>query len=176
MSLFNYASNMLFESSTADLLDPEVDSDVKEVIEELEDDLTTNVKEVPASDKESNGATELLKPTKESCMLYEAGNGKYFCNIFDIMRICEAEEEETGVTPDAGEVAADVADANGKGEDDLVIVAPLDTAKELIEACINEAKCGKKGSKAKSKKKAKSLSKALKEIKDKGIKVATLKK
>lgn len=176
MSLFNYASNMLFESSTADLLDPEVDSDVKEVIEELEDDLTTNVQEVPAKDKVSNGADALLNPTPESCMLYETSGGKYLCNIFDIMRICEAEEEETGVAPDAGDVADQVADANGTTSDELVIVAPVKVAEEIVEACINEAKCGKKGSKAKSKKKAKSLSKALKEIKDKGIKVATLKK
>ena len=176
MSLFNYSHGSLFESATADLMDPEVDKDVKDVVEELEDDLTTNVEEVPADEKESNGATELLKPTKESCMLYEAGNGKFYCNIFDIMRICEAEEAETGVAPDAGDVAADVADANGQSENDLVIVAPVDVAEELIESCINEAKAGKKGSKAKSKKKAKSLSKAIKEIKDKGLKVATLKK
>lgn len=176
MSLFNYKYNTLFESASADLLDPDVDSDVKDVVEELEDDLTTNVQEVPAEEKESNGATELLKPTSESCMIYEAGHGKFYCNIFDIMRICEAEEAETGVAPDAGDVAADVADANGQSEDDLVIVAPLDTAKELVEACINESKCGKKGGKAKSKKKIKSLSKAIKQIKDKGMKIATLKK
>lgn len=170
--LFNYGNYILSESASADLLDPEVDSDVKDVVKELEDELTTNIEEVPAKDKETNGATELLKPTAESCMLYEAGSGKYFCNIMDIVRICEAEEEETGTMPDAGEVAADAAEANGHSEDDLVIVAPLDTARELVENCINEAKAGKK--KGKNKKKANILSKAIKDIKKKGIKIATI--
>jgi len=165
-----------FESATADLLDPDVSGEVKDVVEDLEDALTNNVPEVAPEEKETNGATELLAPTKESCILYEGANGQLMLNVFDLMRICEAEEAETGAAPNAADVAADVADANGASEDDLVIVAPLDTAKELVEACIMEAKCGKSGKKAKNKKKANGLAKAIKSLKKRGFKVKTIRK
>ena len=172
--LFSYKRGFISESASADMLDPDVDQDVKDVVEDLQDTLTTNVEEVPEKDKESNGASELLKPTAESCMLYESSRGTRYVNVFDIMRICEAEEADTGVAPDAGEVTADVAATNDTDKDDLVIVAPSDVAEEIIENALNEAKSGKKN--GKNKKKAKGLSKALKQIKKKGFKAATLKK
>ena len=95
-------------------------------------------------------------------------------DIRDLMRICEAEEEETGEPADAGEVAADVAETNDVNTDDLVIVAPADVASEMIEAALNESKAGKKGGKAK--KKAKGLSDALKSLKKKGISIARVDK
>ena len=170
--LFNVSGRLLSESATADLLDPAVDPAVKDAVKELEDDLTNNVELVPEKDMETNNAVL----TAESCIVFEASfaGGRYAVDIRDIMRICEAEEEETGEAPDAGEVAADVADANDVSQDELVIVAPVDVAEEIIENCLNEAKCGKKSGKAA--KKAGALSKALKEIKKKGIKIAALKK
>ena len=166
-----YAKNpfsLISEAATADFLDPDVDSDVKDTVEELQDDLTTNVEIVDAEDKETNNAVL----TAESCPVWESRMG-YIVDVRDIMRICEAEEEATGEPADAGEVAADVAATNDVSEDELVIVAPADVAQEMIESCIFEAKCGKS---TKAKKKAKGLSKVIKDLKAKGFKVATKKK
>lgn len=166
--LFNVAGRLLSESATADLLDPAVDPAVKDTVKELEDILTNDVELAREEDMETNHAVL----TAESCAVFES-NGHYMVDVRDIMRICEAEEEETGTTPDAGEVAADVAQANNVDADELVIVAPVDVAQEIIESCLCEAKCGKKG---KAGKKAGALSKALKQIKKKGIKIITKKK
>lgn len=171
--LYGDPHKILSEAASADLLDPEVDQEVKDVVEELQDDLTTNVEEVPAEDKLTNNAVLSPDELKEACTLWE-GNGRYFMDIRDLMRICEAEEEETGEPADAGEVAADVAETNDVNTDDLVIVAPADVASEMIEAALNESKAGKKGGKAK--KKAKGLSDALKSLKKKGISIARVDK
>lgn len=164
----NKARDMLYEAAAAEFLDPDVSEETKEVITDIQDDLTNNIEMVDAEDKETNN-TEL---TVESCPVFECSYG-YAVDIRDIMRICEAEEEMTGEPADAGEVASDVAAANDVSEDELVIVAPVDVAQQMIEACLFEAKCGKSG---KSSKKAKGLQKALKELKAKGIKVAKKKK
>lgn len=170
--LYGDSYKILSEAASADLLDPEVDQEVKDVVEELEDVLTTNVEEVPADDKVSNNAVLDPAELKECCTIWESGDGRYFADIRDIIRICEAEEDETGEPADAGEVATDVAAANDVDADDLVIVAPADVAAEIIEAAINESKAGKKCGKAK--KKAKGLTDAIKDIKEKGIKIATV--
>lgn len=170
--VYGKPSKILTEAASADLLDPAVDQDVKDVVEELQDDLTTNVEEVPAGDKETNNAILSPDELKESCMLWENG-GRVYMDIRDLMRICEAEEEETGEDVDAGEVATDVAATNDVDTDDLVIVAPADVAQEMIENALLEAKAGRKG---KAKKKASKFSKAIKDLKDKGIKIARLDK
>lgn len=170
--LYGDPHKILSEAASADLLDPEVDQEVKDVVEELQDDLTTNVEEVPAEDKETNNAVLSPEELKEACTLWE-GNGRYYMDIRDVMRICEAEEEATGEPADAGEVAADVAETNDVNTDDLVIVAPADVASEMIEAALNESKAGKKG---KAAKKAKGLSDALKSLKKKGIAIARVDK
>ena len=172
--LYGESYKILSEAASADLLDPEVDQEVKDVVEDLEDTLTTNVEEVPADDKLSNNAVLSPEDLKECCTLWESGDGRYFADIRDIIRICEAEEEETGEPADAGEVAADVAETNDVNTDDLVILAPTDVASEMIENALNESKAGKKGGKAK--KKAKGLADAIKDLKEKGIKVARVDK
>lgn len=172
--LYGESYKILSEAASTDLLDPEVDQEVKDVVEDLEDTLTTNVEEVPADDKLSNNAVLSPEDLKECCTLWESGDGRYFADIRDIIRICEAEEEETGEPADAGEVAADVAETNDVNTDDLVIVAPADVASEMIENALNESKAGKKGGKAK--KKAKGLADAIKDLKEKGIKVARVDK
>ena len=167
--LYGESYKILSEAASADLLDPEVDQEVKDVVKDLEDTLTTNVEEVPAEDKLSNNAVLSPEDLKEACMLWESGDGRYFVDIRDIMRICEAEEEETGEPADAGEVAADVAASNDVNTDDLVVVAPADVAAEMIENALNESKAGKKGGKAK--KKAKGLLNAVEDLKSKGVSV-----
>lgn len=173
MLFVNNPFSLLSEAATADFLDPDVDKEVKDAVEELQDDLTTNVEFVDADDKETNNAVL----TAESCPMWLGESGRYYVNLNDIVRICEAEEEATGEPADAGEVASDVVAANaddGATEDQLVIVAPADVAEEIIENCLMEAKCGK--TKGKASKKANGLSKALKDLKAKGFKIATKKK
>lgn len=170
--LYGNPHKILSEAASADLLDPAVDQEVKDVVEELQDDLTTNVEEVPADDKLTNNAVLSPDELKEACMLWE-GNGRYYVDIRDIMRICEEAGDDAGEPADAGEVAADVADANDVSTDDLVVVAPADVAAEMIENAINESKAGKKG---KAAKKAKGLSDALKSLKKKGISIARVDK
>lgn len=153
-SLFESAGEVL---SSAELLDKDESQEVKQVIDDLEDALTTNVEEVPAKDKVSTGATDMLEPKTESVMLYETeqGSGKYFVNLFDIVRLCEAEEEaaeeagEEVPEVDAAEKAEEIADVNdGVDADDLVIVAPVDTAEEIVQNAANEAAVGIKNGKA----------------------------
>lgn len=171
--MYGNAYRILSETASTDMLDPEVDQEVKDVVEDLEDVLTTNVEVVPAEDKETNNAVLSPDELKECCTLWE-GNGCYYADVRDIMRICEAEEAETGEPADAGEVATDVAAANDVSSDDLVVVAPADVAAEMIENALNESKAGKK--KGKAAKKAKGLSDALKSLKKKGIAIARVDK
>lgn len=167
-----YASNpfsLLSEAATDDFLDPDVSPEVKEDIQELQDDLSSNVEVVDAEDKETNNAVL----TAESCPVwYLESTNRYAVDIRDIMRICEAEEDATGEPADAGDVASDVVANNDEvgDKDDLVIVAPADVAQEIVEFALLEAKSGRSG---KGAKKAKSLKNALKELKDKGFKIAT---
>ena len=143
--------------------------EVKEDIQELQDDLSSNVEVVDAEDKETNNAVL----TAESCRVwYLESTNRYAVDIRDIMRICEAEEDATGEPADAGDVASDVVANNDEvgDKDDLVIVAPADVAQEIVEFALLEAKSGRSG---KGAKKAKSLKNALKELKDKGFKIAT---
>ena len=170
--LYGDPHKILSESASADLLDPAIDQEVKDVVNQLQDDLTTNVEEVPAEDKETNNAVLSPDELKECCTLWE-NNGRYYADIRDIMRICEEAEGDTGEPADAGEVAADVASANDVDTDDLVIVAPADVAEEIIENALNESKAGKSG---KAKKKAKGLSDALNSLKKKGIAIARVDK
>jgi len=164
--LFTYGRKIISETAAADLMDPEVSTEVKDVVNDLEDVLTTNVEEVPAEDKETNNAVL----TAEACTVFEAslGGGKYAVDVRDIIRICEAEEEETGTAPDAAQVADDVAAANDVPKDELVIVCPADTAEEIVTNAVQEAKCGKKG---KCFKKAKGLGDAIKSLKAAGKKI-----
>ena len=167
-----YASNpfsLLSEAATDDFLDPDVSPEVKEDIQELQDDLSSNVEVVDAEDKETNNAVL----TTESCPVwYLESTNRYAVDIRDIMRICEAEEDATGEPADAGDVASDVVANNDEvgDKDDLVIVAPADVAQEIVEFALLEAKSGRSG---KGARKAKSLKNALKELKDKGFKIAT---
>ena len=162
--LYGRMNGILSEAASADLLDPEVDQEVKDVVADLEDELTTNVEEVPAADKDSNNAVLSPEELKEMCTLWEGSNNCIYMDMNDLMRICEAEGDDA----DAGEVAEDVANANEVDSDNLVIVADEETAKDLIECALLEAKAGRKG---KNVKKAKGLTKALKQLKAKGIKI-----
>ena len=169
----NKARDLLYEAASAEFLDPEVSPEVKDTVEEIQDILSTdgNVETVDADEKRTNGVDltpEGVEMTSESCPIYPIGRGKYGVDTRDIMRIAEAAADEEGEPAPADAVAADVAQDSGVDSDDLVIVAPVDVAQEIVEACLFEAKCGKSG---KCTKKAKKMKKALAELKEAGYQI-----
>ena len=174
----NKARDLLYEAASAEFLDPEVSPEVKDTVQDIQDILSTdgNIETVDADEKRTNGvdlSPEGVEMTSESCPIYRIGKSTYGVDIRDIMRICEAAADDEGEPADAADVAADVADQNNVDASDLVIVAPADVAEEIIEACLYEAKCGKKG---KAAKKANKMKKALSELKDKGFNIVKGKK
>lgn len=171
----------LSEAATADLLDPGTSEEVKDTIEELQDDLTNNVEEVPADDMVTNGGVPVI--TAESAILAESSNGRYYISMEAVMRICEDEAEVAadGEEPTADEVVdqADnvidqIANANGIDPEDVTVVISADEMTYMCECAINESKCNKKKGKKKGGKSAKKiaiLSKLTKALKGK-VKVA----
>ena len=93
--LFNNPRKLLSEAATADLLNPEVSDEVKEVINDLEDTLTNNVEEVEDSDKTTNGG---IPVTTEAVSIMESsvgyGTAKYLVALENVIAIKEAEGEE----------------------------------------------------------------------------------
>lgn len=170
----------LSEAATADLMDPGTSEEVKDTIEELQDDLTNNVEEVPADDMVTNGGVPIT--TAESAVLCESSTGKYYVSMEAVMRICEDEAEaavEGDPTPDdvadqADNVIDQIANANGIDPEDVTVVISAEEMTYMCECAINESKCNKKKGKKKGGKSAKKiaiLSKLTKALKGK-VKVA----
>lgn len=171
----------LSEAATADLMDPATSEEVKDTIEELQDDLTNNVEEVPAEDMVTNGGVPIT--TAESAILAESSSGKYYVSMEAVMRICEDEAEAVsdGVEPSADDVAdqgenviQQIADANGIDPEDVTVVISAEEMTFMCENAINESKCNKgKGKKKRGKaaKKVAILNKLTKALKGK-VKVA----
>lgn len=146
---------LLSEAATQDLMDPATSKEVKDVVDELEDDLTNNVEEVKPDDMVTNGGVPVT--TAESALLVES-NGRYFISMEAVIAIAEDEAAEaTGdVEPEADAVAdkaedviEQIADANGVDKDDITIVINGESAAFVMEAAINESKATKgKGKKA----------------------------
>lgn len=186
--LFSKARKLITESSAADMLDPEVSSEVKDVIEELEKDLTNNVEEVKEEDKTTNGGipvTSDAAPVMESAVGYT--NAKYLLKLEDVMAIKETEgdagaeepaeeptpaeepgQEPAPEEPTAGEVVASVAAANDLPEDDakIAVVVNTDEVKFVAEMALLEAKSGRCGS---ANARIKKIRKTIKELKEAGI-------
>ena len=171
----------LSEAATQDLLDPATSSEVKDVVDDLEDTLTNNVEEVPSKDMVTNGGVPVT--TTESAVLVES-NGKYMVNIESVIAICEDEAaEETGDAEPSADAVADkaedvvdqIAQANGVDPEDVTIVISQETASFLCEAAINESKASKGKKTGKATRKATILAKVSKALKNK-LKVAKSKK
>ena len=92
--LFKNPRRLLSESATADLLNPEVSDEVKDVIVDLEKDLTNNVEEVKEEDKTTNGG---IPVTTESVAIMESssvyGKAKYLVTLESVMAVMESEAE-----------------------------------------------------------------------------------
>lgn len=181
--LFSNPRRLLSEAASADLLNPEVSEEVKDVIEELEEDLTNNIEEVKDEDKTTNGG---IPVTEQTAVLFESNVGydkaKYLLKIEDVIALKEAEGEEAaaaameepGQAPSEEEVAAHeppaenvvekIADANGVEPEDVAIVISTENVKFLAETALLEARAGRKGPAGK---KAKKIKDTLEELKGK---------
>lgn len=159
--LFKNPKKLLSEAASADLLDPKVSEEVKDVIDELEDVLTNNIEEVDEKDKTTNGMP--LKAEAVAMMESAVGYGKarYLLKIEDLMAVREAEgeaaaaeameepgqaptpEEVEAAAPDAGNVIEDIAAKNGVEPEQVAVVITAESVRFLAETALLEAKCGK---------------------------------
>lgn len=159
--LFKNPKKLLSEAASADLLDPKVSDEVKDVIDELEDVLTNNIEEVDEKDKTTNGMPVHAEAVAmmESSVGY--GNARYLLKIEDLMAVREAEgeaaaaeameepgqaptpEEVEAAAPDAGNVIEDIAAKNGVEPEQVAVVITAETVRFLAETALLEAKCGK---------------------------------
>lgn len=184
--LFTNPRRLLSEAASADMLDPEVSEEVKDVIKDLEDVLTNNVEEVKDEDKTTNGG---IPVTTESVALMESstnyGGARYLVSLESVIAIMETEGEkaaeeameEPGQAPTEAEVEEHepepenvierIAQANDVDPDQVAVVITAENVRFLAETALLEAKCGKKG---KGGKKAKKIADVAKKLKDRLVK------
>ena len=180
--LFKNPRKLLSEAASADLLNPEVSDEVKDVIEELEDVLTNNIEEVDDKDKTTNGGIPVVA---ESVALMEAsaayGNAKYLVKFEDVVAVMESEAEaaateameEPGQAPSAEEVAAhepepenvidDIAAKNGVEPEQVAVVITAESFRRVARAALLESKAGKCAENTEECKKNLRLAKKMKE-------------
>lgn len=187
--LFKNPRKLLSEAASADLLDPKVSDEVKDVIDELEDVLTNNIEEVDEKDKTTNGMPLKAEAVAmmESAVGY--GNARYLLKIEDLMAVREAEgeaaaaeameepgqaptpEEVEAAAPDAGNVIEDIAAKNGVEPEQVAVVITAENARFLVECALMEAKCGKDKKECNAFKKAEKLKNTIKMVKEAGYTV-----
>lgn len=178
--------SILSEAASADLLNPEVSDEVKDVVDDLEDILTNNIEEVKDGDKTTNGG---IPVTTESVSIMESGYGygdaRYLVRLEDVMAIKEAEGEEAAAemkepgeaptpeevdaaAPDAGNVIEDIANKNGVEPEQVAVVITAESLRLAAQNAIMESKCGYGNDNALGL--ARKVQ-CIKELKNKGVKV-----
>lgn len=184
--LFSNPHKLLSEAASADLLNPEVSKEVKDVINDLEDTLGNNIEEVKDSDKTTNGG---IPVTSEGASLMEStigyGRAKYMVTLETVIAIKETEGEEKAAEkmeepgeapseeecaecePDAVNVIEDIASKNGVDPEQVAVVISSESVKFLAEMSLLEAKAGKKGKDAKAAKKLGKMRDTAEELKGK---------
>lgn len=184
--LFSNPRKLLSEAAAADLLDPEVSEEVKDVINDLQDDLTNNIEEVKDDDKTTNGGVPVVA---EAVSLMESAhdyNGaKYLVTLENIIAIKETEGEQEAqekmeepgqaptpeeceeCEPNAVDVVEDIANKNGVDPEQVAVVITSENFRFLAETALMEAKCGKKGKGARAAKKLGKMRKTVDELKGK---------
>lgn len=158
--LFKNPKKLLSEAASADLLNPEVSDEVKEVLDDLEDVLTNNIEEVDEKDKTTNGGIPVVSESvalMESAVSY--GNAKYLIKFEDLRAVMESEAEaaaeaeaEPGEapTPEAVEAAMpepenvidDIAAKNGVEPEQVAVVITAESFMRTARAALLEAKAG----------------------------------
>lgn len=163
MLFSTHPRKLLSEAAAADLLDPKVSDEVKEVIDDMEDILTNNIEEVKDEDKTTNGGVPVVA---EAVAVLESATGygektKYLVTLESVIAVMEnegekiaAEESETpgeaptpeeaeAHEPHAANVIEDIATRNGVEPDQVAVVISTENFRFLAEMAILEAKCGK---------------------------------
>lgn len=177
MFLTTNPRRLISEAAAADLLNPEVSEEVKDVVEELEDDLK-DIDTVPDDQKTTNGG---IPVTTEGVSLMKTNNGRYLVTLEDVIAVMETEgadaaEEakqnaEPGETPPTAEEcepsATDtlekIANANGVDVEDVTVVINSNEMACVAEAALLEAGKGRcKGRNTKKLMKKKKVVDALK--------------
>lgn len=187
--LFNNPRALLEAAASAEMLDPTVSDEVKEVITDLDDVLTNNIEEVDDDDKTTNGGIPVVS---EAVQLLEAstryGEARYLVTLEQVMAIMETEGEaeaqatmEDGETPtpeDAAEAAPEptdvieqIAQNNGVDKEDVAVVISTESMKMLAQTVIYEAKAGKKGKAAPAKKKLQKMKEVIDKLRKGKIKL-----
>lgn len=184
--LFTNPRKTLSESAAADLLNPEVSKEVKDVINDMEDILTNNVEEVADKDKTTNGGIPVVA---EAVALMEAagayGKAKYLVTLESVIAIKETEGEKAATEameepgeapseeqcaehePDAVNVVEDIAAKNGVEPEQVAVVITAENVRFLAQTSLLEAKAGKAGEDAKATKRLKKMKDATEQLKGK---------
>lgn len=184
--LFSNPHMLLSEAASADLLNPEVSKEVKDVINDLEDTLGNNIEEVKDADKTTNGGIPVT--TEGACILEAAnqyGRAKYLVTLETVIAIKESEGEAAAAEkmeepgeapseekveecePDACNVIEDIASKNGVEPEQVAVVISSESVKFMAEMALLEAKAGKKGKDAKAAKKLGKMRDTAEELKGK---------
>lgn len=182
------ARTILREAASADLLNPEVSEEVKDVVEELEDVLGNNIEEVDDKDKTTNGGVPVTSDAAgvlESAVGY--GSAKYIVTLETVMAIMETEGEEKAEAmtepgeeepsaeeceecePEPTNVIEDIAEKNGVDPDQVTVTINAENASFLADMAVFEAKCGVTNGRAY--KKLKKLTETVTALRDGGVKV-----
>ena len=180
--LFKNPKKLLSEAASADLLNPEVSEEVKDVIDELEDVLTNNIEEVDEKDKTTNGGIPVVAESvamMESAVSY-GGKAKYLIKFEDLRAVMEQEgeaaaeaEAEPGEAPTPEEVVAhtpepenvidDIAAKNGVEPKQVAVVITAESFMRTARCALLEAKVGQCAENVEECKKNVALAKKLKE-------------
>ena len=83
--LFKNPRKLLSEAASADLLDPTVSAEVKDVVDDLEDILTNNIEEVKDEDKTTNGMPLKVEAVAMMESANPYGKARYLLKIEDLM-------------------------------------------------------------------------------------------
>lgn len=183
MLFSTHPRKLLSEAAAADLLDPKVSDEVKEVIDDMEDILTNNIEEVKDADKTTNGGVPVVA---EAVAVLEAANtygkAKYLITLESVIAVMEnegeklaAEESETpgeaptpeeaeAHEPHAANVIEDIAARNGVEADQVAVVISTENFRFLAEMAILEAKSGKAAEDCEAAKKLGKARKVAKEL------------
>lgn len=182
--LFSNPRKLLSEAASADLLNPEVSEEVKDVINDLEDTLTNNVEAVKDEDKTTNGGIPVVAEAvniMESVTQY--GNARYLVALETVIAIKETEGEKAAeetmeepgeapseekcadCEPNAVNVVEDIAEKNGVEPGQVAVVISSENVRFLAETALLEAKAGKTGKQAKAAKRLKKVNDTVNELK-----------
>ena len=185
---------LLSEAAAADLLDPKVSDEVKEVIDDLEDILTNNIEEVKDSDKTTNGGVPVVSEAVSMLRASNDYNGaRYLVTLESVMAVMETEGEETAKElaepgeaptpeeveanePHAGNVVEDIAERNGVDPKQVAVVISAESFKFLAETALLEARVGKCVGDSCSAKKLNRMKRTVDELNAAGVTMAVAKK